>query len=164
MLRCRDQHRLAHTLRSICSFDDPQSCRDEALPSCVRRLLMIFIHIRSSPDGPLQPTHDAFAEVPCDVDRWHLVQLGITDFFGDLLSSSYAIVFPVDHELISVGRAFRQHRFVEALDRTQNSRIKQVRLIVKKNPCSRWTVNGNACSSYLTLGAPPRRAKEYRCA
>ena len=31
---------------------------------------------------------------------------GITDFFGDLLSPSYAVIFAIDHELISIGRGF----------------------------------------------------------
>jgi len=87
------------------------------LPSCVSRLPMILIHIRSSPDGPLEPAHDAVAEVFCDVDRGHLVQIGITNFFGDLLGPSYAVVFVVDHELISVGRALRQHGFIDTLNR-----------------------------------------------
>jgi hypothetical protein len=64
---------------------------------------------QSMSEGPLDPAHDAVTEVFCDVDGRHLVQVGITDFFGDLLSPSYAVVLAIDHELISVGRAFRQH-------------------------------------------------------
>jgi hypothetical protein len=36
----------------------------------------------------------------------HLIQVDMTDFFGDLLSPSYAVVFAIDHELISIGRGF----------------------------------------------------------
>jgi len=54
---------------------------------------------QSMSEGPLDPAHDAVAEVFCDVDGRHLVQVGITDFFGDLLSPSYAVVFAIDHEL-----------------------------------------------------------------
>ena len=64
-------------------------------------------------EGPLEPAHDAFAEVFCDVDRRHLVQVGIAHFFGDLLSPSYAVVFAIDHELLSVGRALWQHGFID---------------------------------------------------
>jgi hypothetical protein len=65
-------------------------------------------------EGPLQPAHNAVAEVFCNVESRHLVQVGITDFFGDLLRPSYAVVFAIDHELISVSRAFWQHRLVAA--------------------------------------------------
>jgi hypothetical protein len=41
---------------------------------------------QSMSDGPLQPAHDAIAEVFCNVEGRHLVQVGKTDFFGDLLS------------------------------------------------------------------------------
>src|SRR5262249_37048869 len=41
---------------------------------------------QSISDGPLQPADNASAKVFCDVDRGHLIQVGITDFFGDLLS------------------------------------------------------------------------------
>src|SRR5262245_43905478 len=78
---------------------------------------------QSMSDGALEPAHDAVAEIFCDVEGRHLVQVGITDFFGDLLSPSYAVVFAIDHELISVGRAFRQHRFVDALYRNAKFRI-----------------------------------------
>jgi len=59
---------------------------------------------QSMSEGPLDPAHDAFAEVSCDVEGWHLVQVGIARFFGDLLGQSYASVFAIEHELISVGR------------------------------------------------------------
>ena len=52
---------------------------------------------QSMSDAPLDPAHDAFAEVSCNVNRGHLVQVGITDFFGDLLCPSYAVVFAIDH-------------------------------------------------------------------
>src|SRR5262245_63001167 len=78
---------------------------------------------QSMSDASLEPAHDAVAKVFCDVEGRHLVQVGITDFFGDLLGPSYAVVFAVDHDLISVGRAFRQHRFVDALDRNAKFRI-----------------------------------------
>src|SRR5215471_8119595 len=83
---------------------------------------------QSMSEGPLEPAHDAVAEVFCDVEGRHLVQVGITDFFGDLLSPSYAVVFAIDHELISVGCGFRQHRFVDALDRNAKLRIVQLLL------------------------------------
>ena len=41
---------------------------------------------QSISDGPLQPADNASAKVFCNVDRGHLIQVGITDFFGDLLS------------------------------------------------------------------------------
>jgi hypothetical protein len=88
-----------------------------ASPRPQTRLPMILIHIRSSPDGPLEPAHDAVAEVFCDVDRRHFIQIGITDFFGDLLGPSYAVAFAIDHELMSVGRALRQHGFIDTLNR-----------------------------------------------
>jgi len=78
---------------------------------------------QSTSDGPLQPADNASAKVFCDVDRGHLVQIGITNFFGDLLSPSYAVVFAIDHELISVRRAFRQHGFIDALDRKAKFRV-----------------------------------------
>src|SRR5262249_40587033 len=37
-------------------------------------------------------------------------------FFGDLLSPSYAVVFAIDHELISVGRPSGSNGFVDALN------------------------------------------------
>jgi hypothetical protein len=74
-------------------------------------------------EGPLQPAHNAVAEVFCNVESRHLVQVGLTDFFGDLLRPSYAVVFAIDHELISVSRAFRQHRLVDALDRNAKFRV-----------------------------------------
>src|SRR5262252_4598209 len=83
---------------------------------------------QSMSEGPLDPAHDAAAEVPCDVDGRHLVQVGITDFFGDLLSPSYAVVLAINHELISIGRTFRQHRFVDALDRNAKFRVVQLLL------------------------------------
>jgi len=55
-------------------------------------------------EGPLEPAHDAVAEVFCDIEDRHLIQVGIAHFFGDLLGPSYASVFAIDHELISVGR------------------------------------------------------------
>jgi hypothetical protein len=36
---------------------------------------------QSMSDGPLEPAHDAVAEVFCDVEGRHLVQIGITDFW-----------------------------------------------------------------------------------
>src|SRR5262245_26539776 len=57
------------------------------------------------------------------------------DFFGDLLSPSDAVVFAIDHELISIDCTFRQHVFVDALDRkTQNSvsLIENVLLVVAR--------------------------------
>ena len=61
---------------------------------------------QSISDGPLQSADNASAKVFCDVDRGHLIQVDTTDFFGDLLSPSYAVVFAIDHELISIGRGF----------------------------------------------------------
>ena len=65
-------------------------------------------------EGPLEPAHDAVAEVFCDIEDRHLIQVGIAHFFGDLLGPSYASVFAIDHELISLSRAFRQERFIDA--------------------------------------------------
>jgi hypothetical protein len=59
---------------------------------------------QSMSDASLDPAHDALAEVSCDVEDRHLVQVGIAYFFGDLLGPSYASVFAIDHELISVVR------------------------------------------------------------
>src|SRR5262245_48293879 len=36
---------------------------------------------QSMSEGPLEPTHNAVAEVFCNVQSRHLVQVGITDFF-----------------------------------------------------------------------------------
>src|SRR5215831_20226293 len=72
---------------------------------------------QSMSEGPLQPAHDAVAEVFCDVDRRHFIQIGITGFFRDLPGAPYAVILSVHHELISLSRAFRQHGFIDALDR-----------------------------------------------
>src|SRR5262249_30196466 len=86
---------------------------------------------QSTSDGPLQPARDAAAKVSCDVDGRHLVQVGITDLFGDLLSPSYAVVFAVDHELVSIGCTLRQHRFVDALD--WNAKLHIVQLLLQNH-------------------------------
>src|SRR5258707_11525352 len=66
------------------------------------------------PISPLEPADYASAEIFCDVHRRHLIELGIIDLLGDLLSPS--VIFAVDHELITVGSTLRQHGFVDALD------------------------------------------------
>jgi hypothetical protein len=50
-------------------------------------------------------------------------RLGITGFSGDLVSPSYAVVFAIDYELISIGRGFRQHGFIDPLDRNAKFRV-----------------------------------------
>jgi hypothetical protein len=47
---------------------------------------------QSMSEGPLQPAHNAVAEVFCNVESRHLVQVGITDFFGDLLRPPYCSI------------------------------------------------------------------------
>src|SRR5262245_23725061 len=113
------------TLQTETSGSCPAAVRRKRVPSgCVTSPLSSC----SMSEGSLQPADDAVAEVFCNVESRHLVQVGITDFFGDLLSPSYAVVFAIDHELISVGRGFRQHRFVDALDRNAKFRIVQLLL------------------------------------
>jgi len=90
---------------------------------------------QSMSEGALEPAHDAAAKVFCDVESRHFVQVGITDFFGDLLSPSYAVVFAIDHEVISVRRAFRQHRFIDALDR--NAKFRFVKFLLQTGGRSR---------------------------
>src|SRR5260370_33618142 len=70
--------------------------------------------MRPSSEAPLEPADYASAEIFCDVHRRHLIELGIIDLLGDLLSPS--VIFAVDHELITVGSTLRQHGFVDALD------------------------------------------------
>src|SRR6516165_5848212 len=82
--------------------------RNQRMPSDAGR------RTQSMSDASLKPPHDAVAKVFCDGDGRHLVQVGITDFFGDLLSPSYAVVFAIDYEPISIGRGFRQHGFIDA--------------------------------------------------
>jgi hypothetical protein len=72
-------------------------------------------------EGPPEPAHDAVAEVFCDVARRHFIQIGIAGFFRDLLGAPYAVIFSAHDELISLSRAFRQHGFIDALDRNANS-------------------------------------------
>jgi hypothetical protein len=71
----------------------------------------------SMSEGPLEPTHNTVAEVFCDVDRRHFIQIGVAAFFGNLPGAPYAVIFSVHHQLISLSRAFRQHGFIDTLDR-----------------------------------------------
>src|SRR5258707_3597463 len=84
--------------------------------SCAKRMQFRdpLARIPPSSDAPLEPADYASAEIFCDVHRRHLIELGIIDLLGDLLSPS--VIFAVDHELITVGSTLRQHGFVDALD------------------------------------------------
>src|SRR5215472_14937619 len=105
---------------------------------------------QSMSDASLESAHDAAAKVFCDVNGRHLVQVGITDFFGDLLSSPYAVVFAIDHELISVSRAFRQHGFVDALD--WNAKFCVMKFLLQ-NPTRRWVVFALSVRNSRSLGS-----------
>jgi hypothetical protein len=121
-MRVFPRNEIVQSLKYLAKRADPSGI---GIPRPPWTLAEVSIHIRSSPDGPLQSAHDAFAEVFCNVEGRHLVQVGITDFIRDLLGPPHAVVLPVDHELISVSRTFRQPGFIDALDRNAKFRVVQ---------------------------------------
>src|SRR5262249_509930 len=55
----------------VVSFGRGNVCEGGAARYCVNHAKSILTARPSMSDGPLQPAHDAFAEVSCDVDRRH---------------------------------------------------------------------------------------------